>query len=137
MIMNQTYSDGGLPLTQQRTRMAKPKHNWNDDQPIYRQITDILIGRILDGTYQEGKLLPSVRACADEFDVSPLTAAKVFQELDKEGLTIKRRGIGAEVSPGSRKDLLKREREKFMKVEWPEIVKRIEQLGIDLDDLRQ
>lgn len=116
--------------------MANQKHRWNDDQPIYRQITDVLIGRILDGTYEEGKLLPSVRACADEFDVSPLTAAKVFQELDKDGLTLKRRGIGAEVSPGSRTDLLKRERQKFMKIEWPEILNRIRQLGINLEDLK-
>lgn len=115
--------------------MAKQKHNWSDDQPIYRQITDVIIGRILDGTYPEGELLPSVRTCADEFDVSPLTAAKVFQELDKEDLTIKRRGIGAEVSPGSRSDLLKRERQKFMKVEWPEVLERIKQLGINLEDL--
>ncbi len=116
--------------------MAKQKYNWNDDQPIYRQITDVIIGRILNGTYAEGELLPSVRACAEEFDVSPLTAAKVFQELDKEDLTIKRRGIGAEVSPGSRTDLLKRERQKFMKVEWPEVLKRMQQLGIDLEDLK-
>jgi len=116
--------------------MAKQKQRWNDDQPIYRQITDVIIGRILDGTYPEGELLPSVRACAEEFDVSPLTAAKVFQELDKENLTIKRRGIGAEVSPGSRADLLKRERAKFLKVEWPEVVERMEKLGIKLSDLK-
>ena len=115
--------------------MASKKFNWSDDQPIYRQITDVIVGRILDGTYPEGELLPSVRQCAEEFDVSPLTAAKVFQELDKEDLTIKRRGIGAEVSPGSRVDLLKREREKFLKVEWPEVLQRIEQLGIKLTDL--
>jgi len=115
--------------------MAQKKYRWNDDQPIYRQITDIIIGRILDGSYPEGELLPSVRQCAEEFDVSPLTAAKVFQELDKEDLTIKRRGIGAEVSPGSRTDLLKRERQKFMKVEWPDVISRMQQLGINPAEL--
>jgi len=133
--MNQSEPRSDLLLARKWKFMAKIKNRWNDDQPIYRQITDIIIGRILDGTYPEGKLLPSVRACADEFDVSPLTAAKVFQELDKEDLTIKRRGIGAEVSPGSRSDLLKRERQKFMKVEWPEVLGRMEQLGIKLEDL--
>lgn len=115
--------------------MAQQKFNWSDDQPIYRQITDVIIGRILDGTYPEGELLPSVRQCAEEFNVSPLTAAKVFQELDKADLTIKKRGIGAEVSPGSRDDLLKREREKFIQVEWPEVLDRIKQLGLNLKDL--
>jgi GntR family transcriptional regulator len=116
--------------------MAKKKYNWNSDQPIYRQITEVIIGRILDGSYPEGELLPSVRQCAEEFDVSPLTAAKVFQELGKEDLTIKRRGIGAEVSPGSREDLLKRERQKFMQIEWPEVLGRMQQLGIHLKDLK-
>lgn len=117
--------------------MTKPKFKWNDDQPIYRQITDVIIGRILDGSYPEGELLPSVRQCAEEFDVSPLTAAKVFQELDKKDLTIKRRGIGSEVSPGSRADMLARQRKKFMTVEWPDILERIEQLGIDFDELKR
>ena len=115
--------------------MAQKQHKWNDDQPIYRQITDVIIGRILDGTYPEGELLPSVRQCAQEFDVSPLTAAKVFQELDKENLTFQRRGIGSEVPPGSRADLLDREREKFLQVEWPEVLTRIKHLGIKLENL--
>lgn len=104
---------------------------WNDDLPIYRQITDIIIRRVLDGVYPEGELLPSVRGVADEFNVSPLTAAKVFQELDKEGLTIKRRGIGAEVSPNSRARLLESERAKFLNEEWPRIQERIRRLELD------
>ena len=115
--------------------MAKLKRKWNDGQPIYRQITDIIIGRILDETYVEGELLPSVRQFAAEFDVSPLTAAKVFQELDKEALTVKLRGIGTEVSPGSRSSLLKRERNKFIEIEWPDILERMVKLGLSLEDL--
>lgn len=115
--------------------MANPKLIWRDNQPIYRQITDIIIGRILDETYPEGELLPSVRQVAEEFDVSPLTAAKVFQELYKENLTFKRRGIGAGVMTGSRSDLLQRERSKFMETDWPRILERMRQLDINLEDL--
>ncbi len=115
--------------------MSKIKNVWNNDLPIYRQITDIIIRRVLDGIYPEGELLPSVRAVADEFDVSPLTAAKVFQELDKEDLTIKRRGIGAEISPNSRAKLLARERDKFLNEEWPRIRERIQRLELDPNDL--
>lgn len=117
--------------------MAKQKFTWNDDQPIYRQITDVIIGRILDGTYAEGELLPSVRQCAEEFDVSPLTAAKVFQELDKKNVTTKRRGIGSEVSPGSRADMLERQRKKFFNEEWPDVLDRMRQLGISFEELKK
>ncbi len=116
--------------------MRKKKLNWNDDQPIYRQITNTLIGRILEGTYQEGELMPSVRQLASEFDVSPLTSAKVFQELDKSHLTVKRRGIGVEVRPGVRSTLLKKERQKFLDEEWPEIRERLRRMELDLDDLK-
>lgn len=115
--------------------MSKKPPEWNDDQPIYRQITDTLIGRILDGVYQEGELLPSVRQVADEFSVSPLTAAKVFQEFDKDDLTIKRRGIGSEIKPGIRKKLMKSEREKFLTREWPELSERLKRMDIDIADL--
>ena len=117
--------------------MANQKYTWNDDQPIYRQITDIIVHRIIDGTYPEGELLPSVRQCAEEFDVSPLTAAKIFRELDRKDLTIKRRGIGAEVSPGSRADLLKQQQDKFIADEWPKILDHITRLGIDFDTLEK
>lgn len=115
--------------------MSKTAPNWNDDQPIYRQITDTLVARIIDGVYAEGDLLPSVRQVADEFSVSPLTAAKVFQELDKDDLTIKKRGIGAEVRVGVRDQLLKSEREKFLTKEWPELQARLKRMNIGIEDL--
>ena len=113
----------------------KKAPSWNDDQPIYRQITDTLLGRILDGTYPEGTLLPSVRQVAQEFDVSPLTAAKVFQELDKEQLTIKRRGIGSEVKAGVHARLLKQEQQRFLQKEWPALLQRLKRMQIDVAEL--
>jgi GntR family transcriptional regulator len=108
---------------------------WADGQPIYRQIMDAVISRILEGSYPEGALLPSVRQLAQDFDVSPLTAAKVVTELARENLTEKHRGIGFEVRKGVRKVLLARERKKFLEEEWPEIYARMKRLGIEIRDL--
>ena len=108
---------------------------WNEDQPIYRQIMDAVIGKILEGAYPEGELLPSVRQLAVDFGVSPLTAAKVITELSRENLTEKRRGIGFEVRKGVRKFLLHRERKKFLEEEWPEIRARMKRMGIEIRDL--
>jgi GntR family transcriptional regulator len=109
--------------------------SWNEDQPIYRQIMEAVIGKILDGAYPEGELLPSVRQLAVDFGVSPLTAAKVITELSRENLTEKRRGIGFEVRKGVRKVLLHRERKKFLEEEWPEIRARMKRMGIEMRDL--
>ncbi|HEV7691657.1 MAG TPA: GntR family transcriptional regulator [Hyphomonadaceae bacterium] len=108
---------------------------WNDGQPIYKQIMETVIGRILEGAYPEGELLPSVRQLAVDFDVSPLTAAKVITELSRENITEKKRGIGFEVRKGVRKVLLHRERKRFMDEEWPEIRARMRRMGIEVRDL--
>ena len=115
--------------------MTSDTASWTEGQPIYRQIMEAMIGRILEGSYPEGELLPSVRQLATDFGVSPLTAAKVFTELSRENLTEKRRGIGFEVRKGVRKVLLHRERKKFMEEEWPEIRARMKRMGIDMRDL--
>lgn len=115
--------------------MAKTAPKWNDDQPIYRQIMDAVVTRIIEGVYPEGELLPSVRQLATDFDVSPLTAQKVFQELARENLTEKRRGIGFEVRKGVRQMLLHRERKRFLEAEWPEIQSRMKRLAIEPEDL--
>jgi len=111
------------------------KFVWNESQPIYRQLIDLIVVRILDRTYPEGELLPSVRQLATDHQVNPLTAAKAVAELAKEDLTEKRRGIGFVVRDGVREILLKRERARFLREEWPVISARLRLLGLDAKDL--
>ncbi|MEM7493358.1 MAG: GntR family transcriptional regulator [Pseudomonadota bacterium] len=108
---------------------------WKAESPIYRQMTDIVIARILNGTYNDGDLLPSGRHLADEFDVSSLTGAKVVREVESLGLTSKKRGIGFQLNPGARHKLLDMERTKFLQEEWPGIAKRLALLDIDIAKL--
>src|SRR5213080_4562548 len=58
---------------------------WNDSQPIYRQLRDRVVAMILDGVLAEGDPLPSVRTVAAEYRVNPLTVLKSYQELVDEG----------------------------------------------------
>jgi len=111
--------------------MSDQNPQWNEDQPIYRQLMEEMLARIIDHTYREGDMLPSVRQLATDYGVNPLTAAKAYQELAKFDLTEKRRGIGFVVKKGVRDALLKRERTKFLKEEWPQIVARMDRLEID------
>ena len=110
----------------------KRPHKWKDEQPIYRQLMDELIAGILDRSYPEGEMLPSVRALAETYDVNPLTAAKAYRELAREGLVDTLRGEGLVVRSGVRGGLLKRERAKFMKEEWPELRARLMRMEVDL-----
>ena len=110
-------------------------HVWKEDLPIYRQIMDEILARVRDGTYPEGELLPSVRQLAGDFQVNPLTVAKALREVVKEDLTEKRRGIGLVVRSGAQAELRQREKDKFLEEEWPQLVARIERMGIDANTL--
>ena len=108
---------------------------WNDSQPIYRQLRDRVVAMILDGVLKEGDPLPSVRNVAADYRVNPLTVLKGYQELVDEGLVESRRGLGMFVNANARQQLLKRERQKFLKEEWPRISETIQRLGLTAEEL--
>ena len=112
--------------------MKKRPHQWKTDQSIYRQLMDEVIAGILDQTYPEGGMLPSVRGLAEQYNVNPLTAAKAYRELQREGLVETLRGEGLLVRNGVRAGLMKRERAKFLKEEWPELRARLQRLEVDV-----
>lgn len=114
--------------------MSKP-YIWSDGTPIYRQLMELLLTGILDGTYKEGDMLPSVRQLASDYQVNPLTVARAFHELAIEELAEKRRGIGFTVKMGVRQAVRSREKERFLRDEWPQIKARLERLGIEPAEL--
>ena len=108
---------------------------WNDSQPIYRQLRDRVVAMILDGVLNEGDPLPSVRNVAAEYRVNPLTVLKAYQQLVGEELVETRRGLGIFVNAGARELLLKAERQKFLTDRWPAIAATIQRLGITPKEL--
>src|SRR5689334_4623837 len=108
---------------------------WNDSQPIYRQLRDRVVAMILDGLLKEGDPLPSVRNVAAEYRVNPLTVLKGYQQLVDEGLVETRRGRGMFINEGARKLLLQGERQKFLDEEWPRIQSTIQRLGLKAEEL--
>src|SRR5215831_16022314 len=108
---------------------------WNDSQPIYRQLRDRVVAMILEGVLKEGDPLPSVRTVAAEYRVNPLTVLKGYQELVDEGLVEARRGRGMFINTGARDLLLHAERQKFLGEEWPRIYANIQRLGLQPEEL--
>jgi|ERR1700677_426802 GntR family transcriptional regulator len=108
---------------------------WNDHQPIYRQLRDRVVAMILDGVLQEGDPLPSVRTVAAEYRVNPLTVLKGYQQLVDEGLVETRRGLGMFINTGARKQLLQGERQKFLTEQWPRVYETIQRLGLTPEEL--
>lgn len=113
--------------------MTENVQTWHQDRPIYRQLMEQIVARILDQTYREGELLPSIRQLANDFLVNPLTAARAYRELDE--YTETRRGVGLVVKEGVRELLLRREQKRFLRDEWPKVRERIRALELDPADL--
>ena len=111
------------------------EREWNDSQPIYRQLRDRVVAMILDGVLKEGDPLPSVRNVAAEYRVNPLTVLKGYQQLVDEQLVEKRRGRGMFINAGARELLLKAERQKFIAEQWPRISETIQRLGLTPEEL--
>jgi len=108
---------------------------WNDSQPIYRQLRDLVVAMILDGVLKEGDALPSVRTVAAEYRVNPLTVMKGYQQLVDEGLVETRRGRGMFINAGAAALLRQGERQKFLGEEWPRIYQTIQRLGLTQKEL--
>ena len=109
--------------------------DWNNSQPIYRQLRDRGVHMILDGVLKEGDPLPSVRNVAAEYRVNPLTVLKAYQQLVDEDLVEKKRGLGMFVKAGARDLLLQGERQKFLTEQWPAIAATIQRLGLTPKEL--
>jgi GntR family transcriptional regulator len=109
--------------------------DFNDTQPIYRQLRDRVVAMILDEELAEGDPLPSVRQVAAEYRVNPLTVLKAYQQLAADGLVESKRGLGMFINDGARKLLLQGERQRFLAEEWPKIRATIERLGLAPEEL--
>lgn len=110
---------------------------WNDREPIYRQLRDRVVAMILDGLLKEGDPLPSVRNVAAEYRVNPLTVLKGYQQLVDDRLVESRRGRGMFVNAGAHDLLLEAERRRFLAEEWPEVLETIHRLGLAPAELLQ
>jgi len=111
------------------------ERDWNDAQPIYRQLRDRVVAMILDGALKEGDALPSVRTVAADYRLNPLTVMKSYQQLVDEELVEMKRGRGMFVKAGARDLLLQSERQKFLEEQWPRIKETIERLGLSAKEL--
>ncbi|MEM1142201.1 MAG: GntR family transcriptional regulator [Pseudomonadota bacterium] len=108
---------------------------WREGQPIYRQLRDLVIQRVIDGSFPEGEAIPSVRQVATDYRINHLTVGKAYQELVDMGLLEKRRGLGMFVAQGARRSLTTDEQQRFLDEELPAFADRVRMLGIEMRDV--
>jgi GntR family transcriptional regulator len=69
-----------------------------DFQPLYKQVYDVLVRRIADGSWRPAEALPSEHALAAELKVSQGTVRKALDALVAENLVQRHQGKGTYVA---------------------------------------
>lgn len=107
---------------------------WNETQPIFRQLSDRITEQILQGVWLEGQALPSVRSVASDMKINHLTVMKGYQLLVDEGLVEKKRGQGMFVALGALERLKTVQKRDFIEQQLPAIAAKLQQLDIPLNE---
>jgi len=89
--------------------------------PLYAQVRDLIVGRIVDGQWQPGDMLPSEFELAAEFGVSQGTVRKALNALAEKNLVIRHQGRGTFVAIHS----AERELFHFFHLEGPDGAKQM------------
>jgi GntR family transcriptional regulator len=105
------------------------------NKPVYLKLRDTIAATILDGTYGDGDMLPSVRALAAEEGANPLTVAKAYQTFQDDGLIVVKRGVGMFVADGAQARLREMMRRDFLDNIWPPIAEHMDRIGIAIGDI--
>ena len=93
--------------------------------------------QILQGIWQEGEPLPSVRNVSADMKINHLTVMKGYQLLVDEGLVEKKRGQGMFVAIGAKNKLLADEKARFLEQQIPQIAVTLQRLDMSLDEFVQ
>jgi GntR family transcriptional regulator len=67
--------------------------------PIYRQLVQQVRREVMLGRLQPGERLPTVKDVVDSLAINPNTVVKAYDELEHEGLIVRRQGVGTFVAP--------------------------------------
>jgi DNA-binding transcriptional regulator YhcF (GntR family) len=108
---------------------------FNDSQPIFVQITDLVYERILSGNWIQGERIPSVRDLAVELEVNPNTVMRTYERLQSAEVIYNKRGIGYFLDEHAHQKVLRIRRNEFMATELPILIKNMRLLGISPADI--
>lgn len=108
--------------------------DWQDNQPIFRQLSERIIEQILQGVWLEEQPLPSVRTVAAELKINHLTVMKGYQLLVDDGLVEKKRGQGMFVALGALAKLKQKQKLDFVQRQIPTIAETLKQIEMPLEE---
>ena len=102
------------------------------DRPIYKQLRERILLKIVSGAYAAGAQLPTVRELAEEAAVNPNTLQKALAELEREGLVYTQRTSGRFVTEDQA--LIKQAKNDLARTEIGLFLQKMAAIGYDNRD---
>lgn len=109
---------------------------FNSNKSIYLQICDTICEQILTGELEADARIPSVREYGSNIGVNPNTVMRSYEKLTTDGIIYNKRGIGYFICPDAKETVLQAQRKEFVENEVPAFLKRMELLGITLEEIK-
>lgn len=109
---------------------------FNNQQPIYLQIAELICEKILLKIFREDERIPSVREMAVQLEVNPNTVMRTFEFLQGNDIINNKRGVGYFVSADGIAKATALRKSEFMDTELPKIFKTAQLLNISIEELQ-
>ena len=105
---------------------------FDPNSPIWLQVMTAIKTDIAAGRIKPGDKLPGGRELAVTYSINPNTAARVYQELEKEGLCGTRRGMGTFVTEDSQR--ISELKDEIVREAVEQFLVRMKNLGVAPDE---
>ncbi|MBQ8137131.1 MAG: GntR family transcriptional regulator [Clostridia bacterium] len=108
--------------------------DYDPNRPIYLQVMQLIKQDIITGKRPPGDKLPGGRELASLYAINPNTAARVYQELEREGMCETRRGLGTFVTGDPER--IRRAREEMAEEAVRRFLREMANLGVSREEAR-
>ncbi|MCQ6561087.1 GntR family transcriptional regulator [Paenibacillus mendelii] len=111
------------------------KVSFDNGQPIFQQIAEMIEDDILNGTYHEEDQIISMAQFSKTFQINPATAVKGIALLVNEGILYKKRGLGMYVAAGAKKAIMTKRRDRFYNELVLKLLDEADKLEMSTEDI--
>ena len=104
--------------------------------PMYKQVADQIRDAIASGELQPNEKLPSIREMSEILEISVITIKRAYLDLEKEGFTLTRAGLGTFVADVNRESLRHEKLDEY-RIELTRILETGRKFGIAALDIHE
>lgn len=108
---------------------------FDDKQPIFQQVANIIEDDILNSTFRVDEQILSVAQFSQLFQINPATVVKGIALLVNEGILYKKRGLGMYVAADAKQKIQMKRRDRFHKELLSNLLNEADKLGLTTGDI--